>query len=215
MSTPPRRPRIYHITHVDNVAGIVADGGLLADGTIAARGGPAVSIGMPKVKSDRLSKALECQPGDVVGDYVPFNFCPRSVMLYVISRANHPNLPYRGGQEPVVHLEADFHRVVDWAETAGVRWAITDGNARTEYGRAFATRSGLDELDWDAIANNDFRDAFVQEAKQAEFLIHGKLPWELIDTIGTRSLDIAAAAASAIASGTHRPNVIVERNWYF
>lgn len=32
-----------------------------------------------------------------VGECVPFYFCPRSVMLYVIRHANHPKLTYRGG----------------------------------------------------------------------------------------------------------------------
>lgn len=215
MSHPPARPRIYHITHVDNLASIVAGGGLASDRVMASRGGPAVSIGMPKVKNDRLSKELACHPGDMVGDYVPFNFCPRSVMLYVISRGNHPAVSYRAGQGPIVHLEADFHRVVDWADSAGISWAITDGNARTEYGESFASRSDLAKLDWPAIANNDFRDAFVQQAKQAEFLIYESFPWELVDTIGTRSLDVAARANTAIAGSAHKPNVIVDRTWYF
>lgn len=215
MPRPPERPRIYHITHVDNLASIVADGGLVSDRIMASRGGPAVSIGMPKVKNDRLSKALACHPGDMVGDYVPFNFCPRSVMLYVISRGNHPAVVHRAGQGPIVHLEADFHRVVDWADSVGIRWAFTDGNARTEYGESFASRSDLAKLDWPAIANNDFRDAFVQQAKQAEFLMHKSFPWELVDTIGTHSLDMAARANAALAGSAHTPNVIVERTWYF
>jgi hypothetical protein len=34
-------------------------------------------------------------------------------MLYVISRRNHPNVAYRDGQGPVIHLIADLKEVVD------------------------------------------------------------------------------------------------------
>ena len=34
MSTPPANPRIYHITHVDNLGSIVAAGGLVSDATM-------------------------------------------------------------------------------------------------------------------------------------------------------------------------------------
>ena len=38
-------------------------------------------------------------------------------MLYVVSRRNHPSLTYTAGQAPIVHLEADLHTVVGWANS--------------------------------------------------------------------------------------------------
>jgi ssDNA thymidine ADP-ribosyltransferase, DarT len=62
---------------------------------------------------------------------VPFYFCPRSIMLYLLHRGNHPELDYTGGQRPIVHLVADLHEIVRWAEAQGVRWAFSDRNAGT------------------------------------------------------------------------------------
>jgi hypothetical protein len=45
-SPPPAAPQLYHITHVDNLAAILATGGLLSDVAMIARGGPNVTIGM-------------------------------------------------------------------------------------------------------------------------------------------------------------------------
>jgi hypothetical protein len=104
VSTPPLRPKVYHITHVDNLEPIVRERVLLSDATIIARGGPTAGIGMSKIKQRRLTLPARCNPGSRVGDYVPFYFCPRSVMLYVIHCGNHPELTYRGGQGPIVHL---------------------------------------------------------------------------------------------------------------
>ena len=67
---------------------------------------------MNQIKERRLKElTLSSHPGLHVGDCVPFYFCPRSIMLYLIYRANHPELAYRGGQKPIVHLEADLQQV--------------------------------------------------------------------------------------------------------
>ncbi|HRC44663.1 MAG TPA: DUF4433 domain-containing protein [Nitrospira sp.] len=130
MSPVPAQPKIYHITHVDNLAAIVREGVLVSDATMLARGGPSVTIGMSEIKKRRIEEiAVSCHPDTKVGDYVPFYFCPRSVMLYLLYRANHQDLTYRGGQEPILHLEADLHEVVRWANREDFRWVFSLSNA--------------------------------------------------------------------------------------
>jgi hypothetical protein len=106
MSIPPKEPKIYHITHVDNLPKIVADQAILSDAQMIARGSGNANIGMSDIKQRRLGLPISCLSNFYVGDCVPFYFCPRSVMLYVIYRQNHPSLTYKGGQDPIVHLEA-------------------------------------------------------------------------------------------------------------
>jgi len=134
MTRQPDRPKIYHITHVDNLAPIVANGNLVCDRVILARGGPAQTIGMSGIKRRRIEELdVDRHPGTKVGDYVSFYFCPRSIMLFVIHCANHPELAYRGGQEPIVHLEADPYEVIRWADADGRRWAFSLSNAGARY----------------------------------------------------------------------------------
>jgi len=78
---------------------------------------PGTTIGMTAIKTRRLSLPLESHPDLHVGDCVPFYFCPRSVMLYLIHQANHPDLSYRGGQGSIIHLEADLHETVARADS--------------------------------------------------------------------------------------------------
>lgn len=212
----PGNPKIYHITHLRNLASIVERDALLADRLIVQRGGPAASVGMSKIKARRLA-ALEvkCHPGDKVGDYVPFYFCPRSIMLYTLHRQNHPELTYRGGQEPMVHLEADLSSVIAWAERSGRRWAFSTSNAAAYYARFFSDASALDRIDWDAVQNTDFRSPAVKEAKQAELLLHEAFPWELIDGIGVYSAGVRAQVYAAIAGAATKPSVAVEKSWYY
>ncbi len=216
MSTPPARPKLYHITHVDNLRPIAAAGELLCDAAILARGGPAQAIGMSAIKRRRVEELeVGCYPGTKVGDYVPFYFCPRSVMLYVIHCANHPELTYRDGQEPIVHLEADLYAVVAWANQTGTRWAFSLSNAGAYYTEFRSRVEDLDQLDWAAIAATDFRSAEVKERKQAEFLVHGRLPFTLVERIGVRSGPFQARAARALAGRAHQPKIEVVPSWYF
>lgn len=216
MTTPPARPKLYHITHVDNLRKIAADGELLSDAGMIAQGGPVQAVGMSGIKRRRVEELeVDRHPGTKVGDYVPFYFCPRSVMLYVIHCANHPELTYRGGQGPIVHLEADLHAVVEWAERTRTRWAFSLSNAGAYYTELRSRLDELDQLDWQAIAATDFRPAEVKERKQAEFLLYGRFPFELIERIGVRSADIRARAATALAGTGHRPAIEVRPQWYF
>jgi hypothetical protein len=110
----PQQPKIYHIVHVDRLPSIVADGHLWCDAEIERRAPPGTMIGMNSIKARRLHELrLNSHPDLHVGDCVPFYFCPRSVMLYLIYQGNHPELGYRGGQGPILHLEADLHATVE------------------------------------------------------------------------------------------------------
>jgi hypothetical protein len=216
MTKPPDRPKIYHITHVDNLGAIVVEGGLVCDREMLARGGQARSIGMSGIKRRRVEELdVHCHPGTKVGDYVPFYFCPRSVMLFVIHRANHPELTYRGGQGPIVHLEGDLYGVIRWAEANGRPWAFSLSNAGAYYTEFRSRTDELEQLDWTAIAAREFRAAQVKERKQAEFLVYERFPFDLVERIGVQSVGMHARAAAAIARADPRPAIEVRPDWYF
>lgn len=136
-------------------------------------------------------------------------------MLFVIQCANHPELAYRGGQEPIVHLEADLQRVVAWADASRVRWAFSLSNAGAVYAQFRSSIGDLDQINWPAVAAADFRPADIKEGKQAEFLLYDYLPWTLVDRIGVHSRAIAQPAANAMQGAAHRPGVEVLPNWYY
>ena len=70
MTTPPARAKLYHITHVDNLRDLVADGGLLSGAAMIVRGGPRQAIGMSGIKRWRVEDLdVDRHPGTKVGDY--------------------------------------------------------------------------------------------------------------------------------------------------
>lgn len=210
----PANPKIYHIVHVDNLASIIADGGLWSDAVMVQRQGGTV-IGMGSIKQRRLQLPVTCHPGTHVGDYVPFYFCSRSIMLYVIYCANHAELAYKGGQQPIVHLEADLNKVVAWAAANGQRWAIALSNAGAHYTQFRTGLDKLSEINWGAVAASDFRPADVKEGKQAEFLMQQSFPWHLVERIGVHSQPIVPRVATAMQGAAHRPVLEIKRDWYY
>ena len=208
----PVRPKIYHICHVDRLASIVA-GGLLSDAEVQRQAPPGTVIGMSNIKQRRLTElTLDSHPGLYVGQCAPFYFCPRSVMLFLIHRRN-PELTYKGGQELIVHLEADLYDAVAWAQANGRRWAFTLSNAGSYYFEDRADLAQLNQIDWTAVATTQW--PAVKERKQAEFLMEQSFPWHLIERIGVYSGAINAQVAHALPVGGHRPPVAVLPAWYY
>ncbi len=136
-------------------------------------------------------------------------------MLYVIHCANHPDLSYRGGQDPIVHLEADLRQVVEWAEDNGVRWAFSLSNAGARYTEFRSSLEDLEELDWIAIGARDFRDPDVKERKQAEFLVYEFFPLCLVERIGVRTAATQSSASRTLSGAGYRLPVEVRPEWYF
>ena len=147
----PTEPKIYHIVHVDRLSSIIADGHLWCDARINQKGALGTTIGMNNIKQRRLTNALQSHRGLHVGECVPFYFCPRSVMLFTsFIWRNRPRAgKYRGGQDPILHLEADLHQTVAWAKPEyDMRWAFTTSNAGSSY---FDDYSDLEQLTQDRV----------------------------------------------------------------
>jgi hypothetical protein len=122
----------------------------------------------------RLRRAVPVAARGVLGDYVPFNFCYRSVMLYAL-RGGHQD--YAGGQDPVVHIVSSVQRAL----ALNRPWAFTDRHADLGYAQHFDSLAKLNETDWGVIpltfwaASDD-----TMEKRQAEFLVHQMFSWSAV-----------------------------------
>ena len=214
MNTPDN-PKIYHIVHVDRLASIVSKEFHFCDACVQEDSSlSGTKRGMSNIKSRRLYELkLHTHQDLYVGQCVPFYFCPRSVMLYVIRCRDHPGLSYRGGQAPIIHLKADLRATVEWANQHGQRWAFTSGNAGSYYFEDFCQLSDLNKLDWKAIGARDWVE--LMEGKQAEFLIEQRFPWSLVESIGVYSEFVLKEVQHILSKSTHCPQVSIEPQWYY
>ena len=212
--TVPAQPKIYHIVHVDRLPSIIADHCLWCDAEILRRILPGPTIGMKSIKQRRLNElTLTSHPDLHVGECVPFYFCPRSIMLYLIYQANHPELTFRGGQVPIVHLEADLRASVAWAGQNQRHWAFTLSNAGSRFFEDRCDLTQLHEIDWTAVQATNWKSC--KEDKQAEFLMEYNFPWHLVERIGVYSGKMYRQVANALPAGGHRPQVEIKTEWYY
>lgn len=205
---------IYHITHIDNLPAIIKAGRLWSDRYLIKDQGERVIIGFDHIKQRRLNDiCVSCNPSTMVGDYVPFYFCPRSIMLYVIDR-KHDELRYQDGQQKIVHLVSTVETAVS---NSGDRpWAYSDGNAGSRYTLFYNNLEQMDQiLDWNSIRALYWKDPEVKEKKQAEFLVYNHFLWDNFIEIGVHDRTIHQRVIDIIASAEHRPDVRIHADWYY
>lgn len=212
MNGVPLCPKLYHIVHVDRLSSILKDGFLWCDVHMAQHIPVGTTIGMNNIKQRRLQNCLNSYPDLHVGDCVPFYFCPRSVMLYLIYRQN-TELDYKGGQGPIIHLEADLNAVTTWAKTQSARWVLTLTNAGSLYFEDRNDLACLKEINWTAVHALSWKEH--KEGKQAEFLIEQCFPWNLVERIGVQSEVIYNHVVNALPVNGHRPKVEIKPEWYY
>lgn len=104
---------------------------------------------------------------------------------------------------------------ITWADSAGVAWAFSLSNAGAAYAEFRRRLEDLVDIDWKAVEATDFRDADIKEGKQAEFLVDGFFPWDLVELVGVGSQTILNRVRSVVPASSLRPSVTVRRDWYY
>jgi hypothetical protein len=206
MPLRPEERLIYHITDVENLPGIMAEGGLLSDAVMSERD-PTI-IGDDRIKRRRLTQIrVTSSSNRFVGEFVPFYFCPRSPMLYSINLGNtgRPS----GCQSSIVHLVSRVSFAID----LGAVWAVSDGNAAAFHTTFDSTLEAIEALDWKAIEATYW--AENRHQKQAEFLVADFFPWTGFHEIGCQTPKTAEEVTALIARQNHRPKVSVKTAWYY
>jgi hypothetical protein len=212
---------IYHITHIDNLPGILQTQGLWCDAERIRQGFRPVGIAHQDLKDRRARTPVRRRSGVIVAaggtlaDYVPFYFANRSPMLFSIHTGFVAG--YTGGQSSVIYLVSSAERMA-----AGNRpWCFTNGHAVEALTDFFDTPEESTQVDWSVIGNwswkNTDADPDRKRRKQAEFLVHGSVHWSSIESIGV----IDAATKSRVeqilahAGVFYHPSVEVQRKWYY
>jgi hypothetical protein len=205
-ASPPDDPALFHITHVDNLPGILQEGGLRCDSQRITRNLGNTNIGHLHIKQRRLRRPVTTRAGGMLGDYVPFNFCPRSVMLFAV-HCGHQD--YSGGQGRVVHLVSSVSRVL----ALGRPWAFTDRHAELAHALHFDDIRMLGEVPWHVMGQRYW--SAVREERQAEFLVHDFFPWTAVAEVAVLSSDMADRVSQLLRGAAHRPAVTIKPEWYY
>ena len=217
---PPGRPNpwvegetaAYHITHVENLASIVACGQLDCDTGCTDAGRSPVGIAHSSLKAQRAKTAVNVAAGGTLADYVPFYYAPRSPMLAAIWYGNVPE--YEGSQEEIVHLVCAVDRLAEPG-----RFVVVNRHPINPLAEQFDDLAALDDLDWPLMNakywSDTDEDGDRKYRRQAEFLVHRRVPIEAVRLVGTMTRRIADRADRLLAGLPNPPPVIVRRGWYY
>jgi len=221
---PPNPVLIFHITAITNLQSIVARGAIEATALLTAAGVTYSNIAYQGAQSRRSTKVVTKPPGGVIHDYVPFYFAPRSPMLFTINNGNVPGCPHR--QADIVHFVA----TVDAVYQAGLQWVFYNYNATLGFAQCFDDVADFDKMDWPLFFEvpriggyckywnsriGTPKYALRMETRQAEFLVHQKVPLDVFEVLAAYDDARARQAKSILRSAGYKLPVKAEPDWYF
>lgn len=180
MEINPERCYCYRITHIQNLPHVLERG--LVTQTHTNASATYIRIGNPEIIDTRSNKPVKVTGYGNIGDYVPFYFTPRSVMLYnIVTGYMAPLVPKRKRDEIVVI------RCLIKQLTTLPNWFFSTGQANDSVSKHFTDLSHLDQIDWDSIQQSNFKktdgDYDRPRRYQAEFLVRGKVPLDCFESL--------------------------------
>lgn len=207
---------IYHFTHAKNLSTILGEECLHCKAQLPA-GDQLVNVAHQSVQEKRRDKRVDCEPGGILHDYVPFYFAPRSPMMYAISKGGVEG--YDSNTTPLIYLVSSVQRV----EEAGCAFVFSDGHPIVALSRFYNDVSDLNKVDWTVMRARMWKetdedpDPDKSRRRQAEFLVHGTFPWEAVEYVVVKNSEVKRRLDGHLAEqwpDSVKP-VKVEPHWYF
>ena len=229
--TPPRTPRtavraaaksvdnvgeqrIYHITHVRNLAGILSSGRLLAD---ASEGWddtrPEVDISAPGTRESRRAILVSGPESPSVASHVPFFLAPNPRMWDGMRLGKRDA---RLSPDARRAVPADFVMLISTVKTAietrppgEDAIAVADGDAAGK-----VTVFGTTPEDGERMLRRLRAEEEPAAILDAEFLVLDSFPVELVTLVGVANDKARDEVKAIIAASDFRPKVAVYPPWF-
>ena len=195
--------RIYHLTHVSNLAGMVEQG------AIVSRASPNVDLSTIELREDRASIEVPGDTDQFLGDFVPFFLSPDAELWQSLRAGRaHPRLSAAGrAAEPL-----DFIFLVSTVRHLGgaqSRFVLADGNAESGTTRFATTRDESERMLYRLRAEPD-----SSRLHNGELLVADRLPLESITLIGVANDKVRSAVREILARSDFTPKISVYPPWF-
>ena len=203
----------YRICHIDNLAHILKFG-LCTQHHVNAN--PTYkSIGNPDIIGDRDKKLVKIPGYGVIGDYIPFYFTPKSIMLLnIITGYRKPLVPQLPKEDIII-----FCCLIEDLGKDGRRFFFTNGQASTtSTTKHYNDLKYISEIDWISIHSSNFDkqdDPDRPRRYQAEILVHHHLPVNSLSSIIVYNENAASLVRDALVQAGIVLNVYIVPKAYF
>ena len=166
----PERALIFRIVHRANLQTMLDDGLHCRNSQAAMK--LFVQIGNPDLIDRRQTRVVECPPGGVLSDYVPFYFTPFTPMMFNI-KTGYNGITKRPNEDIMIFVSS-LHRLV----TDGICFVFSDRHAYLKLAQFTNDLKNLDWIDWVSLKERNFKKDDIDrfERYQAEALVHEHMP---------------------------------------
>jgi len=175
-SLTPEKALVFRITHIKNVAWILANG--LHCRNSGVLDPDYEEIGNPDLIAMRAHRAMPIPPGGTLSDYIPFYFTPYSPMMLNIKTG------YNGIKQTPMRDIAILVSSLRKVREMGIQFVFSDRHAYLMAAEFSSDLEDLKKIDWKILQARDFKrdpnDFGKVERYQAEALIYQHVPIEAL-----------------------------------
>jgi len=203
--------RIYHLTHVRNLADMLTTGAILADVSESWTTRPAVDISSAETRESRRATAVSGLGSANVSEFVPFFLVPNATIWEDI-RSDSPDP--RLSSDARGAIAADFVLLVSTLKHAAEHTAdgeivVSDGDAAHVLTR-FGASTEASERMLRRLRSDDNAETIVE----AELLVKDRFPFELVTLVGVANDRARDEVRGILKSSEYSPKVAVYPPWF-
>lgn len=202
----------YRISHIDNLPLLLQNG--IVNKNHPNANNSYIRIGNQEIIDVRSLTPVRINNYGMIGDYVPFYFTPKSIMLYnIITGYWHPSVPKRNRNEILVIrcLISDLATLP--------KWFFTNGQGNDIASDHYNNLAYLHQIDWQSIQNNDFSksdgDYDRPRRYQAEFLVHQQVPLMSIESLNVYNQQTADIVNAVLNQNNINLSVNIQPQYFF
>jgi hypothetical protein len=195
--------RIYHVTHLSNLPGV------LAEGAIAAGATPQLDLSSFDLREERAEIVIPGSGELQLTDFVPFFLSPEAALWQSIRSGNdHPRVSPAGrAADPLdfVFLVSTVRHVI----ATEAMFVLADANAEGATTRFATTREDAERMLYRLRAESD-----TERLVNAELLVAGRLPVESVTLIGVANDKVRSVVRNALTGTAFTPKISVYPPWF-
>ena len=204
----------YRITHIDNLRLLIQNGIVNKNHPNASE--YYIEIGNREIIDVRSVLPVKISEYGMIGEYVPFYFTPKSIMLFnILTGYWHPLVPQRKRDEIIV-----IRCLIENLKQLP-KWFFTDGQANIRDGsvKHYNDLSYLYKIDWNIIQQSDFskntNDFERPRRYQAEFLVHHEVPFSNIESLNVYDQQTAIKVNTILNENNINLAVNIQPQYFF